>query len=147
MERQELLDAVAACGLDCMDCPIHERNITDELAGRLSSAYGCVPEKTACGGCRSDARSVLCPAECATLDCSRERGVDFCFECDGFPCDKLHPAADMADKLPHNLKVYNSCRMREKGVERWLKEESRLSAAKYYQGKMIVGKGPVMEEK
>ena len=146
MERQKLLNAVAPCGLDCMDCPIHERNITEELTAQFSSAYGCNPEKVACHGCRSDNRSVLYPAECSTLDCSRERRVDFCFECGDFPCEKLHPASDMADKLPHNLKVYNSCRMKKIGVERWLEEDAEQSAAKYYKGKMIIGKGPVMEE-
>lgn len=146
MDKRELLEAIAPCGLDCMDCPVHESNITDELRQRIAALSGKLPEDVACHGCRSDRRAPLCPKDCATLDCSRGKGVDFCFECDQFPCENLHPASDQAQTLPHNLKIYNSCRMEKIGPEKWLNEEAKPSMAKYYKGKMIVGRGPVLEE-
>ena len=146
MEKQEILDAIAPCGIDCIHCPLYENNITEEMKNRLAAMTGKTPEEMICQGCRSDKRAVICPADCPTLDCSREKGVDFCFECPDFPCEKLNPAADRADKLPHNLKVYNSCRMKKIGLEQWLEKDARLTTARYYKGKMIIGKGPVLEQ-
>ena len=145
MEKQNILNAVAPCGIDCINCPLHEKNITEEMKNRLAAMMKTDPEKMVCQGCRSDQRAVICPADCPTLTCSREKGVDFCFECPDFPCEKLNPAADRADKLPHNLKVYNSCRMKKMGLQKWLEEDARISTARYYKGKMVIGKGPVLE--
>jgi len=145
MDKQDILNAVAPCGIDCINCPLHEKNITEEMKSRLAAMMKTDPEKMVCQGCRSDQRAVICPADCLTLTCSREKGVDFCFECPDFPCEKLNPAADRADKLPHNLKVYNSCRMKKMGLQKWLEEDASISTARYYKGKMVIGKGPVIE--
>ena len=145
MDKQDILNAVAPCGIDCINCPLHEKNITEEMKSRLAAMMKTDPEKMVCQGCRSDQRAVICPADCPTLTCSREKGVDFCFECPDFPCEKLNPAADRADKLPHNLKVYHSCRMKKMGLQKWLEEDARISTARYYKGKMVIGKGPVIE--
>ncbi|MBN1333586.1 MAG: DUF3795 domain-containing protein [Synergistales bacterium] len=145
MEKQEILNAIAPCGIDCVNCPLHEHNITEEMKNRLAAMMGKAPQEMICQGCRSDKRAVICPVDCPTLTCSREKGVDFCFQCPDFPCEKLTPAADRADKLPHNLKVYNSCRMKKMGLEKWLLEDARTTATRYYKGRMVIGKGPVVE--
>jgi len=44
---------------------------------------------------------------------------DVCFECGDFPCDYLHPYADMAQIKPHNLKVFNLCLIKRMGLEKW----------------------------
>ncbi len=145
MKKTELLSAVAACGIDCINCPMHEKNITEDLKNRVAAMMGKDPDEMICHGCRSDKRAAICPADCSTLTCSREKGVDFCFECPDFPCEKLNPASDRAERLPHNLKVYNSCRMKKMGPEKWLEEDAGPTTARYYKGKMVIGRGPVLE--
>jgi len=146
VDRQELLSDIGPCGIDCINCPVHEKNVTPEIQTRIAAAVGCSPEKMTCKGCRSDERAPICPADCATLTCSREKGVDFCYECGDFPCTKFNPASDRADKLPHNLKAYNLCRMKNIGPEKWLEEDAKATTARYYRGKMVIGKGPQPKE-
>jgi len=46
-------------------------------------------------------------------------------------------------QYPHNMKVYNLCRMKFAGIERWI-EESVDIRERYYEGRFEVGKGPVL---
>ena len=82
---------------------------------------------------------------CDTLDCVKSKGVEFCFECGEFPCGMLQPASDGAEKYPHNMKVFNLCRIKLVGVEKWAAEEASEIRRKYYKGKFVVGRGPVIE--
>lgn len=41
-----------------------------------------------CPGCRSGALRGCCIPDCFILKCVKERGIDFCGECDDFPCEK-----------------------------------------------------------
>ena len=56
------------------------------------------------------------------------------------PCGFLAPAADGAACCPHNLKVYNLCRMKEKGLDRWI-EASVKTRKNDFSKKFVVGKG------
>jgi hypothetical protein len=38
-----------------------------------------------CGGCRS--ANVQCPIPCRARTCHAEKGVDFCFQCENYPCE------------------------------------------------------------
>jgi hypothetical protein len=84
--------------------------------------------------------------ECKTLACVKEKGVDFCYECPQFPCDKLQPCASRSEKLPHNLKVYNLCRIKQIGLEAWSNETKNIRN-NYFNGEMVLGRGPVTNEK
>lgn len=46
--------------------------------------------------------------------------------------------------FPHNMKVYNLCRMKLRGVDKWTKEAPGIRKL-YYEGIFEVGKGPVFE--
>ncbi|WP_353740044.1 DUF3795 domain-containing protein [Desulfoscipio gibsoniae] len=81
---------------------------------------------------------------CATYACVTGRGLDFCFECPEFPCAKLNPAADRADVLPHNIKLFNLCCIEKQGLAKFLEKLPEIRQ-RYYQGKMIIGKGPQLE--
>ena len=41
-----------------------------------------------------------------------------------FPCDNLHPYADKATDLPHNIKVFNLCLIKKMGLEQWAKTKA-----------------------
>ena len=58
---------IAYCGVDCAACP--------DLSGGK------------CPGCRA---TQWAPGdECLPVACCREKGVDFCGECPGFPCPDM----------------------------------------------------------
>jgi hypothetical protein len=135
------LESVAVCGLDCVNCPAHVDNITAVMRKQVSGLTGLPEEKAACRGCRIDGH---CPwmRGCATAECAREKGVAYCGDCGEFPCAKLMPAADGAAKYPHNMKVFNLCRVKAVGVDRFLAEEAKRIRAYYFGGKFIPGGDP-----
>jgi hypothetical protein len=100
-------------------------------------------EEIPCRGCRrQDGRHFHLPKEgCATLDCVKAKGVVWCCDCADFPCAFLAPTADQANRYPHNMKVYNLCRIKKIGIERWIQEEAGSIRKKYFKGKFVVGKG------
>lgn len=138
-------DLTAPCGLDCFNCEVHESNITEQMGVFLAQQLGIAKDQVACKGCRQTQGQRLHYPSCATLDCATQYGVGFCFECHEFPCSKLQPAADGAARYPHNMKLYNLCRMKAVGVERWAEEESLEIRRKYFEGKFVVGLGPILE--
>jgi hypothetical protein len=138
-------ELTAPCGLDCFNCQMFEGNITNEIATAYSNATKMPIEKVPCKGCRSCDGCRLHYTKCETLECVKEKGVEFCYECSEFPCVKLHPCLDGAEKYPHNIKLYNLCRMKQIGVEEWAKE-ALLNKARYFKGKLIVGTGVVLEK-
>jgi len=42
------------------------------------------------------------------------------------------------------MKVYNLCRMKLNGIDNWIEESGEIRK-KYFEGKFLVGKGPVLE--
>jgi hypothetical protein len=110
------------------------------------AAKGYDPASIPCPGCRSiKGRCPVIKEVCATYLCTVEHKVDFCFECANFPCPKLNPASDLASQIPYNLKIFNLCYIKEKGLEKWLEDAPDI-ANKYFQGKMFIGKGPCIEK-
>jgi len=133
----------APCGLDCFNCDIYEGNLTSDLAEMIHIKLKVPKEEIACKGCRQqDGKHFHLPPEgCATLDCVKAKGVELCCDCDDFPCALLAPIADQAVRYPHNMKVFNLCRIKKIGLERWIEEEAGQIRKKYFSGKFVVGKG------
>jgi hypothetical protein len=135
-------DLTAPCGLDCFNCEIYEENLTNDFA-ELIHEKRCVPkEEVPCEGCRKqDGKHYHLPAEgCATLNCVKSKDVELCFDCGEFPCPMLAPTADGAAMYPHNMKVYNLCRIKHVGLERWVEEAGKIRN-RYFTGRFVVGKG------
>lgn len=61
---------------------------------------------------------------CSAYECSQGKDLNFCGDCDEFPCDNLHPYADKASDLPHNIKVFNLCLINKMGLEKWAKTKA-----------------------
>ncbi len=132
----------APCGLDCFNCEIYESNLTETLADLIHTKLGVAREDIPCSGCRQqDGKHYHFPPNgCATLDCVKAKGVRFCCDCDEFPCAFLAPLADGAARYPHNMKVYNLCRIKNFGLDRWIEEAGQIRKG-YFTGKFIVGRG------
>ena len=146
MTTQEKIASTAPCGLDCFNCSSHVANITPEYRARVAEKFGVKPEDTGCnGGCRAvKGHCLWTNGLCATYACAEAKGVEYCFECDEFPCRRLAPSIDSAvQNYPHNYKLYNLCRMKAVGVERWIEEDADWVREMYGKGKFVVGDSPV----
>ena len=143
MNRIEL---TAPCGLDCFNCPAYEGLITEEYKKQVAEFLQIPVEDTPCKGCRREKGNCRFATgrQCATWHCVQEKGVAFCYECAEFPCKMLMPTLQGA-QYPHNMKVYNLCRMKLVGVDKWTEEAAEIRS-RYYNGRFEVGKGPVPEE-
>ncbi len=133
------------CGIDCSICELHLAGKDEGLKKYLVSR-GIPEQSLPCPGCR-DLKGA-CPvikSVCETYKCSAKKGVDFCFECGDFPCEKLNPAKDGADLLPHNLKMYNLACIKNRGVTEFKKRSGEIKKL-YFQGKMRIGSGPGLQE-
>ncbi|MCF8099375.1 MAG: DUF3795 domain-containing protein [Desulfarculaceae bacterium] len=133
----------APCGLDCFNCFFYLATQGDEEALSQTKIYhelmGIPEEVMRCNGCRAHEgnppmheasmdREGACPA----YACTTKKGLDFCCDCDEFPCDYLHPWADRADKLPHNIKVFNLCLIKRMGLEKWATEKAAEVRQTYF---------------
>ena len=144
---EEILDRLSPCGLDCHRCVMCAEGVIKESATRLAAAlagfehmaprvadrasalagYQQFSEVLAffqgagCTGCRSGGGTL---PFCAARTCFREKAVDYCFQCQEYPCDRNHYPDNLADRWRAN-----NDRMREVGVEQYYRES--LSKPRY----------------
>ena len=77
------------CGLFCAACHIYIATVEDPLRLQaLCQRYGLSSEQVACYGCRSEKRFPYCET-CKMRNCSLEQGIEFCSECNDYPCEDL----------------------------------------------------------
>ena len=135
MDHSSLLEAVAPCGLRCDNCLAspggeihrHAKALSEllgfnfsayaERLGRMNPVFENYPgfrdlveflAAGSCGGCRTGG----CLFEgCRIPDCSKEHGVDYCFQCSEFPCDKSGFPLDLEVRWRRNNE-----KMRDMGV-------------------------------
>ncbi|MFZ4462715.1 MAG: DUF3795 domain-containing protein [Bacteroidales bacterium] len=112
----------AACGLYCGACGIYlatQENDSEKIlqyAVVLHQSF----EETLCDGCGATRKSLHCFKICIFIQCKREKGVDFCVDCEEFPC---HALSEFKSKMPHRIEIIDSQnRMKEIGLENWLHE-------------------------
>ena len=131
----------APCGLDCFNCEIFEDNLTNYFADFIHTRLNAPLKEIPCKDCRQqDGKHFHLPQGCATLDCVKARGMQSCLACNDFPCAFLAPVADEADKYPHNIKVFNLCRINKIGLQRWTEEEAGQIRNKYFTNRFIMGR-------
>lgn len=145
MEYWEILNVLAPCGLNCRKCYAHtEGSIKaysiklqealgafDRYAQRFSTLVGPVfgnyPSfkellsyfaQVGCKGCRKGTCEF---ANCGVINCHKEKGVDFCFQCDEFPCEKTNFDPDLKRRW-----IQMNNRMKEVGVEAYYDEVKDL---------------------
>ncbi len=137
----ERTDLVAPCGIDCGICEMHTCKDNPEMLNYFISK-GYPEEALPCKGC--NAVKGKCPViktDCETYRCVKGKELASCSDCTGFPCERLQPSADMANILPHNMKVFNLATIKRIGVEEFTKISPRIKDT-YYNGKMVIGSGP-----
>ncbi|MTI79644.1 MAG: DUF3795 domain-containing protein [Firmicutes bacterium] len=144
-DNNKNLMLAAPCGIYCGLCPAYKAKDDEGLKEDLIKK-GLKREQLPCPGCREVKGH--CPAiqqQCETYICTVNKDAQFCFDCSEYPCERLNPASDRASTLPHNLKVFNLCYIKEQGLEKYIEEAPKIQY-KYYLGKMTIGKGPQIEK-
>jgi uncharacterized protein DUF3795 len=140
MNYDEIRKILAPCGLNCMKCQAYvegdiKRHATelkrvlgsfDTYAERFSKFlpvfknYPAFKEmltqfsEANCKGCRKGDCKY---PNCGVAACYMQKGVDFCFQCNEFPCEKTNFDANL-----HERWVRMNRRMREVGVEAYYEE-------------------------
>jgi hypothetical protein len=142
MKKAEDITLTAPCGIYCGECEAHKAKDDPVLMERMSSIKTLKTEMLPCQGCRTvRGKCLAVDGICETYTCAVEHAVDFCFECPVFPCTKLNPAADGAERLPHNIKVFNLCCIQHQGLASFVEKYPEIKQ-RYFRGKMAIGRGP-----
>lgn len=143
--NKDELALVSPCGIYCAECSAYKVKNNPELLKALV-ASGMKAEELPCPGCRAvEGNCPHLPECCENYICAMEHEVDMCFECEDFPCNKLHPSSDRANMLPHNMKLFTQCYIRKHGLQAW-KEQYQSMRKRYFTGKISFGKGPLIDD-
>ena len=127
----------APCGLDCFNCPVYLAKDNERLKAAIARNLGIPAEKASCLGCRNEKGTMKWldwTEPCSVYACTAKKKIDFCCDCDDFPCDNLHPYADKASERPHNTKVFNLCLIKKLGLENWGKSKAQAVRDTYFRG-------------
>jgi len=112
----------AACGLYCGSCGIYlatQESDTEKLlqyAIVLNQSFN----DTLCDGCRAKRKSAHCSKSCPLINCTLNKGIQFCGSCNEHPCKELK---EFQSEMPHRVEILESQnRLKEIGIRRWLIE-------------------------
>jgi len=92
--------------------------------------------KSGCKGCRiRNKKCVFIRRDCSLL---RKNEIDFCYECDSFPCQKLQKL-DNHYQQKYSVNLINDLkRIEEIGADTWLYEQEELYACPQCGGEICV---------
>jgi hypothetical protein len=94
----------SACGLNCGLCPRHQ------MAGTSK-----------CPGCSGEGFLTKHPT-CGLLSCTQRRGIEYCYQCNEFPCKK-YDGADKADSFITHLNQFRDMeKARGGGIDAYIYE-------------------------
>ena len=140
MEYEDILNILAPCGLNCQKCLSHINSDIKMLSQDLQTALGNFDRyaerfsgfmpvfnnysqfkellhfftQGSCQGCRSGDCKY---PNCGVAKCYQAKGVDFCFQCDEFPCNHSNLDPDL-----HRRWLQMNMRMKEIGVGAYFEE-------------------------
>ena len=147
MVTQQILEALAPCGLSCEKCFAHAngdiRNYGIKLKEKLGNfdiyarrfetligdpIFKKYPDfkemldylaSENCQGCRHEQCKLF--KDCGVRPCHQEKNIDYCYECDEFPCNKTG-----FDEHLHARWIKLNERIREVGIEQYYAETKTL---------------------
>lgn len=94
----------AACGLNCGLCP---RYYTDGTSR--------------CPGCAGDGFNES-HCSCGMLSCCQRKGLEYCFECDEYPCKKYDNEGEKDSFITHKNILSNAVKAKKIGIEAYKAE-------------------------
>jgi len=106
----------APCGVYCGACRSYLLLKKDLIEER---GY-----KSGCNGCRiRNKKCSYIKRDCALI---RKNEIEFCYECDAFPCSNLKRLDEMYSKRYGVSQIKNLKRLQEVGFEQWIHEKEKL---------------------
>ncbi len=110
----------AVCGLYCEACTLFIATKEDpERLKSLAARFQLPEEVMRCHGCRATRSGPYCQT-CKMFSCATERGIEFCSDCEDYPCKDLK---QFQSERPHRIELWDDLeRIKEIGYKRWLEE-------------------------
>jgi hypothetical protein len=110
------------CGLYCGNCSIFRAyNDNDlETLEKIANAFNITIEKIKCQGCRVDEAGNW-NEDCGIRKCAKDKGLNFCFECEDYPCEIIQEFAE--SHRSHKVIIENAKRIKEAGWQTWIREQ------------------------
>ncbi|WDV46593.1 DUF3795 domain-containing protein [Clostridiaceae bacterium M8S5] len=99
---KEYNGAIPPCCAFCGKCPCYNKK-NDPCLGAASYCKG---------------------SGCKVYRCSKKRGLNYCFECDFYPCNMFNKYSKRWRKYGQDI-MKNQEEIKEKGAEKWLKEKNK----------------------
>jgi hypothetical protein len=100
---------IAVCGLDCSGCDIRLATSDPKIAQQIADWFKKERNEEVkikdihCLGCKSDRTKHWSP-DCWILQCCVDKkGLEFCYECEEFPCEELSQWAKSSRKYGEAL--------------------------------------------
>ena len=153
VKREELLEKIAPCSLICHTCCAYEYGIISQSAKQLSKYMEGLCEfyekhsqneverfqifeeelskysKSKCSGCRNRQHHGCSIKGCFILECTKEHSVDYCGECNEFPCDKTQ---EIFEEEVHMQWFEGNQTIKECGIEAFWKKSCERPHYKAY---------------
>lgn len=144
MEKDELLRLIAPCGLMCHTCDAMEDGVVNKAAKKLLFVLGSYDSflkscpgsrpisgkypdfkevleylaNVKCKGCREDH---CLGSDCIVPECVKGKGIDFCYQCEDFPCDQTGFSDDLRAKW-----IRKNNKLKEIGMAVYFEEEKQI---------------------
>ena len=120
-EFQDKKKLSAVCGLFCPSCTVFIGTKDDpRRLDAIARRHGQNAEDWTCEGCRSEKRCFYCEHLCYMVRCASRKGLDFCGECDEYPCEELRA---FQEEKPHRIELWEAQkRIAGVGYSRWFDE-------------------------
>ena len=112
-------------------------NDNEKIRKAIAEKTGMPEAKIQCKGCRAEHGQIPflnMEQPCKVWRCITEKQLHSCTECDEMPCDNLHPYAKLADRRPHNLKIFNLCQIKKLGLTEWAETKASQNRNRYFNG-------------
>lgn len=118
---------ISYCGIYCAKCEIFiastlsDQKKKAQLAKQLSEEKGgkITPKDISCLGCRASEKNSW-TQDCQIRKCASEKGIEFCYQCEEFPCSNLQTFYKKNPGPRENLKKISKV-----GVDAFLSEISK----------------------
>jgi ribosomal protein L37E len=106
-------DLIAPCGMNCALCWAYQAQLYDLKAKGFNRQYcpGCIQRGEHCTHMRN---------ACETIG---KGNVRFCFECEGFPCDRLKRLDKRYRTKYHMSMIANLRQIQAQGMDAFLKDQ------------------------
>lgn len=108
-------ELIAPCGMNCATCSNYLALENDVRAKGVKLPYckGCRPRNKKCSFIKKKCERLL------------NQKVEFCYECDDFPCDKLRQLEKGYVALYRTSMVENLTFIKEKGLAKFLESQKK----------------------